>query len=132
MRSYGINARGLTFQKEETEGKEFLDVGDMHELPYSNDTFDGIVLWDSLEHAQSPFIALCEARRVVKPKGCGTVFIPGKFWWDCEYHIICPNILQMTHLTNISGWHPYECVDLSTFEEDLKQDQMAIYYMVNE
>jgi ubiquinone/menaquinone biosynthesis C-methylase UbiE len=137
LRECGVDARGITYQKEEAKGHKYIDVGDLHELPYRDDSFDGMVMWDALEHTQSPYIALCEARRVVKPGGCGTVFIPGKFWWDCKYHIICPNILQMTHLTNISGWSPKEMIDLSQeglAEDDPadKHDQMAVYYMVNE
>jgi len=137
MRDWHIEARGITYQAEEAKGQEFVDVGDVHELPYPDDSFDGMVMWDCIEHTQSPYIALCEARRVVKPGGCGIVFIPGKFWWDCEYHIICPTILQMQHLTNITGWNPYECRDLSNWEELYgedepdRHDQMAIYTMRN-
>ena len=140
MREWKIDARGVTYQEgEATSGCKFVDLGDVHELPYKDDSFDGMVMWDCLEHTQSPYIALCEARRVVKPGGCGIIFIPGKFWLDCEYHIICPNILQMQHLVNIAGWNPHECMDLSNWEAECgeegeppdKHDQMAIYTMVN-
>ena len=109
-----------------------LTVGDMHDLPYEDGQFDGIVMWDSLEHAVSPYIALCEARRVTRKNGRGLIFIPGDQWRTEQYHIILPTQWQMSHLLWLSGWTLYRMIDLSNGDPKNPQRDMAAYCIVNE
>ena len=44
-------------------------VGDAHELPLDNNSFDNIVLFDVLHHLDCPLIFFSEAHRVLKPGG---------------------------------------------------------------
>ncbi len=44
-------------------------VGDAHNLPFNNNSFDTIIMQAVLEHLHSPDIALKEAFRVLKPNG---------------------------------------------------------------
>jgi len=46
-----------------------LRHGDMYALPFTDASFDTIVLDDVLSAAESPVRALCEARRLLKPGG---------------------------------------------------------------
>jgi len=129
----GKQAVGVTYQSREAEAARKkhgieLVVADMHCLPFKDDSFDGMIMWDSLEHCVSPYIALCEARRVIRPGGRGMIFIPGQDWQDCRYHLIVPTQKQMAHLLKQSGWKLARMVDLST---KLKPE-MAIYEVEND
>lgn len=44
-------------------------VGDVHNLPFEDDTFDVILCTEVLEHLMQPQRAIDEMRRVLKPKG---------------------------------------------------------------
>ena len=46
-----------------------LDVGDMHALPYSPDTFDRVLLLHVLTYADDPRTVISEAARVLRPGG---------------------------------------------------------------
>ncbi|RJX29125.1 MAG: class I SAM-dependent methyltransferase [Dethiobacter sp.] len=129
----GKEAVGITYQKREVEAgkrKHGLDLilADMHELPFNNSSFDGMVMWDSLEHCTAPYIALCEARRVVRPGGRGLIFMPGQDWQDCRYHLIVLTQKQMVHLLKQSGWKLERLADRST----QAKPETAVYEVVND
>jgi SAM-dependent methyltransferase len=44
-----------------------FDVGDMQHLPYGEDSFDVVTLFNSLQFCSEPLAALTEVRRVAKP-----------------------------------------------------------------
>ena len=44
-------------------------VGDAHDLPIDDNSFDNIVLFDVLHHLDCPLIFFSEAHRVLKPGG---------------------------------------------------------------
>ena len=44
-------------------------VGDAHDLPLDDNSFDNIVLFDVLHHLECPLIFFAEAQRVLKPGG---------------------------------------------------------------
>ena len=46
-----------------------LRKGNMYELPFADGEFDTVILDDVLGDADEPILALCEARRLVKPAG---------------------------------------------------------------
>jgi SAM-dependent methyltransferase len=50
-----------------------FDVGDMEHLPYDEDSFDVVTLFNCLQFCPAPLMALTEARRVAKPGA--TVFV---------------------------------------------------------
>lgn len=50
-------------------GLEVDVVGDAHDLPFDNNSFDAIVMQAVLEHLHTPEVALMEAFRVLKPGG---------------------------------------------------------------
>ena len=88
-----INAVGVTICRAEiNKGKRNygnqlrLDLGDMHELPYSDNTIDAIHCKDTFEHAIAPYIALCEFNRVLVKGGLCMIVLPGEEWIECDYH----------------------------------------------
>ena len=55
-------------EKDELDGVRFVR-GDAENLPYADETFDGVWSSGSIEYWPSPVDALAEARRVTKPGG---------------------------------------------------------------
>lgn len=51
-------------------------LGDGEQLPFKNETFDYVAIFDFLEHIPNPILAIREARRVLKQKGYLYAFIP--------------------------------------------------------
>jgi len=121
----GHDCVGITYQQSEL-GDPNVHPGDMHDLPFANAEFDAIVIWDSLEHCISPFIALAEARRVTKLGGRGLIFMPGEMWIGCPYHLFVLNIKQMVQLLTLTGWRLVTVVDCSQV-----QPQAAFYCVEN-
>jgi 2-polyprenyl-3-methyl-5-hydroxy-6-metoxy-1,4-benzoquinol methylase len=70
------------------EGKAQLSQARGEELPYKNNSFDLVILWDIIEHlwtenAQEK--AFAEINRVLKPGGFCIISAPNKLWpWDDE------------------------------------------------
>lgn len=114
----GYEAEGITYQevevlKAQELGRPYINFGDVHNLPFQDSVFDSFIMWDSLEHTISPFIALCEARRVTKRKGEGLIFIPSEDQWgDYFTHIIVPNVKQMAHLVSIAGLNLIKVIEI--------------------
>lgn len=80
-----------------------LIYGDMQDIPAYDNEYDGFIMWDSLEHCQSAYIALCEAKRILIEGGKGLIFMPGQNWLDCHCHITCYTVPQMKQLFKQAG-----------------------------
>jgi SAM-dependent methyltransferase len=62
-----------------------LNHASIYALPYSDNTFDGIILSEVLEHLEDDVAGLREAYRVLKPGGVVAITVPNAnypFWWD--------------------------------------------------
>ncbi len=60
-------------------------VGDATRIPYSDNTFDKIILTEVLEHVPNDLQALLEVKRVMKPGGVLAITVPNHnypFFWD--------------------------------------------------
>jgi len=102
-----IDAMGITINS--LEVKEGISVlADMHEIPFEDESFDGVIAWDVLEHAVAPYIMLSEAHRVLTMKGRFLCFLPGEDWIDCNYHSIVLTDKQFRHLCKIAGFKSIE------------------------
>lgn len=124
---------GITYNPIEVSNKLHNNVlfGNMQDIPFRDNTFDGFIMWDSLEHCESAFIALCEAKRVLVEKGKGLIFMPGENWLDCHCHICCYTVNQMIQLFKQAGLklikiHEKQYPDDNKFSQE-KCDGMAIY-----
>lgn len=74
-----LSLSGLTVSKEESEAcSPVFDVrvGDMHQLPWDDASFDIVTARHSLEHSISPLIVLFEINRVLKLGGRAYVVVP--------------------------------------------------------
>ncbi|MBZ0300770.1 MAG: class I SAM-dependent methyltransferase [Anaerolineae bacterium] len=62
-----------------------LNHASIYALPYPEDTFDGVILSEVLEHLDDDVAGLREAYRVLKPGGVAAITVPNAnypFWWD--------------------------------------------------
>jgi SAM-dependent methyltransferase len=62
-----------------------LTNGNIYQLPYPNNTFDGVILSEVLEHIDRDVDGLKEIYRVLKPGGVVAITVPHAnypFWWD--------------------------------------------------
>jgi SAM-dependent methyltransferase len=62
-----------------------LNHADIYALPYPDNTFDGVILSEVLEHLDDDVAGLREAYRVLKPGGVVAITVPHAnypFWWD--------------------------------------------------
>ncbi len=62
-----------------------LNNANIYALPYPDNTFDGIILSEILEHIERDVDGLQEVRRVLKPGGVVAITVPNAnypFWWD--------------------------------------------------
>jgi SAM-dependent methyltransferase len=62
---------------ERVPGGEFR-VGDLQFLPYSDDTFDAVTAFNSIQYAADPAAAAAEAKRVTRPGGSVFVVVWGR------------------------------------------------------
>lgn len=109
LRDQGRDVEGITYQQAEVDfGRDMygLDLtrGDLHQLPYDDQSFDGFILWDVIEHCIAPLIVMREAHRILRPGGRGLIFVPGAVWQSIDYHIMVPTIAQMTHVLRLAGF----------------------------
>lgn len=130
------NWTGITVNKSEyAEGKRLnrnvhlCDVHDLSQL-YGN-LFDGIIMWDSLEHFVSPYIALSEARKITnKNSGQLLIFMPGENWMWHHNHIHVMYTQQVIHILARTGWC-LQNIYIKKYSEErqisLNSDGMAVY-----
>ncbi|MAS33059.1 MAG: hypothetical protein CL610_03570 [Anaerolineaceae bacterium] len=62
-----------------------LNHANIYALPYPDNTFDGVILSEVLEHLDDDVGGLKEALRVLKPGGIAAITVPNAnypFWWD--------------------------------------------------
>ncbi|MBZ0281181.1 MAG: class I SAM-dependent methyltransferase [Anaerolineae bacterium] len=62
-----------------------LTNANIYALPYPNNTFDGVILSEILEHIERDVEGLKEVYRVLKPGGVVAITVPNAnypFWWD--------------------------------------------------
>ncbi|GIW68439.1 MAG: hypothetical protein KatS3mg099_387 [Candidatus Parcubacteria bacterium] len=59
-------------------------VGDIHKLPFADESVDGILCLAVLEHVERPWVAVREMHRVLKKGGLIFVYVPFLFYYHAE------------------------------------------------
>lgn len=131
----GYEAWGLTYNLKEFENKlhKNVEYGNMQFTLASDEEFDGFVMWDSLEHCESAYIALCEAERIIRYNGKGLIFMPGQNWLNCHCHICCYTVPQMEQLFRQSGLRLVNVWEkLYPHDKTIKCEGMAVYEVMKD
>jgi radical SAM superfamily enzyme YgiQ (UPF0313 family)/GT2 family glycosyltransferase/SAM-dependent methyltransferase len=93
----GKRATGVTVNPKEAEhamqryGIDLV-VRDMHDLPFTDHTFDAVYCRECYEHSIAPYIALCEMNRVLKLSGHALINLPWDGWIreDSHFSVLTP------------------------------------------
>jgi len=59
-------------------------IGDVHELPFENNSIDSIICIAVLEHVEDPIKAWKEIQRVLKPGGYTFIYVPFLYYYHAE------------------------------------------------
>lgn len=59
-------------------------VGNIHDLPFEDNSVDAIICIAVLEHVENPFRAFEEMHRVLKPGGYCFIYVPFLFYYHAE------------------------------------------------
>jgi ubiquinone/menaquinone biosynthesis C-methylase UbiE len=70
-------------------------VGDGNRLPFEDDTFDVVTMWNVLEHVPDPARLLAESVRVLRPGGCLLGIAPNYASFRREAHYQVPWLPMM-------------------------------------
>ena len=93
--------------------------GDIHQLPYDNGSFDGVISWGVIEHReQGPENALKEFYRVLKPGGVAIVTVPNDTRWSRRAS-------RTSHVTNPDAGERLE--QAIFFQYLMKPDELSKY-----
>ncbi len=106
LKGYGIDmdAERINKARQLNDGIDYK-IGDITQnLPYSDGTFDAVLILDVLEHVGNPQGALAEAKRVLKPNGILFMVVPceGSFF---TLHWVLSKIKLGHRLTQEYGGH---------------------------
>ena len=92
--SLGWQAHGITFHPEEYQARvvdsSLMTLGDLHGMPFEDESFDCVYSKETLEHVACPMLALIEINRVLRMEGqCFHLIADG---WNKQrdwYHLSC-------------------------------------------
>lgn len=74
---YGIDKDRQSIKRARLEaGGVKFKLGDAYNLPFPKSFFDGVCMFDVLEHLENPKLALREVRKALKPGGTFHFFVP--------------------------------------------------------
>lgn len=123
-----LMARGLGWSPDGVRGLDtfsyspYIDVGDMHQMPYDDETFSAIICSWTLSYSSSPDVAAREMSRVLKPGGYLVVSMQKI---GADYADALPGVLsgaeRIQTLTQLDGL--YSDLDrVAGFESDVPPD----------
>lgn len=77
-----IGKNYLVLDKEDTYHPDI--VGDVHKLPFEDNSVDGLLCLSVLEHVEDPFLAMREMHRVLKPGAGLFIYVPFLFYYHAH------------------------------------------------
>ncbi len=99
-RSFGCDVMGVTFGNIDEKKTHYIKQGDMHELPFDDNSFDVVFIMHTLEHSISPYIVLSEIKRVLMDGGELLIIMPeeGDIWTSVPQHYSTMTFRQLFNL----------------------------------
>jgi len=59
-------------------------VGDIHKMPFADNSLDAVICMAVLEHIENPILATSEIKRVLKPGGYAFLYVPFLYYYHIE------------------------------------------------
>ena len=131
VRYTGVTSNELEAAEGIKRGRDIRHL-DAHDLSKISGSYNWFVMWDSLEHFYSPFIALLEAKKKIKTYGQGLIFMPGQNWLGCHDHIHTMTVPQMFHLFKRTGFKLIRCDERKYDNPNTYCEGMAVYIVEND
>ncbi len=79
-------------------------VGSVLQMPFEDNSFDLIISTEVIEHTPTPYAAVSELYRVLRPSGILALTVPNRFWkWSC----ILANALKVRPYEGMENWVGY-------------------------
>ena len=93
----GVEPSGALVESARRRGFDVMQ-GTADKLPFDDETFELVCMWDVIEHLTDPNAALLECKRVLKPNGRMLINFPDigtiqaklagkRFWWILSVHL---------------------------------------------
>ncbi|MCL4418058.1 MAG: class I SAM-dependent methyltransferase, partial [Actinobacteria bacterium] len=86
LTGFDYDVKALAEAKTSLSGKNIeLISGDLHKMPFKDNSFDKVVISEVLEHLENDSLAIKEIFRIIKPGGVMVVSVPSinyPFFWD--------------------------------------------------
>lgn len=86
LTGFDFDKKALNEAKISLSGKNIKFVsGDLHKIPFKDNSFDKIVISEVLEHVKKDVVVLKEINRILKPEGILVISVPSlnyPFLWD--------------------------------------------------
>ncbi len=70
-----ISKKAINQARKDPSGVKFYQ-GNAYKIPFKDESFDAVLMFDLLEHLEDPKRSLNEVRRVLKPGGTFSAFVP--------------------------------------------------------
>ena len=125
LRQAGCEASGVELNADSvrTCHEKGLDVrcGDLLDMDFSDNFFDSVILWHSLEHLPSPRQAIAKIRRILKPGGRVFIYSPNAdsylsryfaedWWaWQVPFHFYHFTVSTIRRLCSDLGYTIMKC-----------------------
>ena len=75
-----------------------LRVGDLEALPYDSGAFDRVAVFNSIQYAATPDVAMAELARICRPRGEGCCRRQGRLSTSESRSVVCP--IALTYLSS--------------------------------
>lgn len=115
IQSVGVDISGAALRVAKAHRLEVVRADVNTTLPFRNESFDGVLMLHTLEHVMSPFAALMQCQRVLRPGGWLLVAVPTErslprslvdhYYDDHATHIYAFSALGLTRLAQRAGFH---------------------------
>lgn len=116
-----MNATARMLASEKTQGRFDIREGCCpSHIPFVDEKFDLICLFDVLEHIDEDVGALTELRRLLKPSGKVVITVPAYSWlWgphdEFLHHKRRYTAKELRYKVTLSGFHPIKMTYFNTF-----------------
>lgn len=123
---------GLTYDRREFKDAKVNDDnvvrGEMHDLPFEDNTFDFVYSKETLEHSITPYIALCELNRVMKVGAESIHYIAeGTLKQGDWYHFSCFPPFIWVDLFHLANFKTYKILTYDDSKKRYKESERAYY-----